>query len=102
MPEKENQPSEKPPQTPTGPAAPDIDFIPYILVHKVHRNLKSSQVEIVPLHHYFRDATPEPEPEGEGEQETEIPGPPPVIYAPPLPALKEKKNWWDFFRPIYG
>lgn len=81
--------------------AMDVEFIPYVLLHRIHRNLKSSQVEITVLPHYFRDVTPEPEPELDTEAEPEIP-PPTVIFAPPLPALKEKKNWWDFIRPVYG
>lgn len=79
----------------------DVEFIPYVLVHKVHRNLKSSQVEIFPIPYYYKEQTPEPEPEREGEIEQEPP-PVEVVYAPPLPAFKEKKNWWDFFRPVYA
>lgn len=81
--------------------AMDVEFIPYVLLHKVHRNLKSSQVEILPIPHYFREMTPESEPEPEPEPEPDIP-PPTVVFAPPLPALKEKQNWWDFVRSVYA
>lgn len=79
----------------------DVEFLSLVLVHNIHRDRQSSQVEIVQKPYYQKELTPEPEPEMEGEIELEA-EPPAVVYAPPLKALKEKRNWWDFHKPVYA
>lgn len=78
----------------------DVEYIPYIIVYKIHRNIESSQVEIVQVPHFYREPTPpEEEPPIEPEPEPE-PEPTAKVFAPPLKPLKEKGNWWDLIKPI--
>ena len=92
--EEETSEEEKPYDSPM-----DVEFIPYKLIYKVHRNIQSSQVEITQIPHYYRPPTPEEEPPVEPEPEPE-PVPVVKVFAPPLKPLKEKGNWWDLIKPI--